>query len=300
MTERISDDTETTVVRRVTYGLAALAALAAFGCGENLTPVAEREAYEPAEIEPLECFPNLDSTIVADELPIAEGVAARYLVTPAGATRPVDLRGLVNASGQRRWDWSAPSPEDRLAELSADPLGAQWFADEFPGGRFVSPVELGGRIMGVYSQSSEAILLHGLASVAEEPRSERTLFVYDDPVAVYRFPLEVGRQWVSVGTVQDGTFRGLPYAGRDTYEISVEGDGELLLPDLSFEQVLQVYTKVTVQPAVGTSTVTRQVSFVYECFGEVARATSREGEEEKFFDVAAEVRRLGISSETSL
>ena len=111
---------------------------------------------------------------------------------------------------------------------------------------------------------------------------------------MYRFPLTSGVNWVSVGRARNSTLLGLPYAGKDTYEVSVDAVGELRLPDLIFEQAHQVFTKVTVEPSVGAPVVTRQVSFFAECFGEVARATSAVGETEKFFTTASEVRRLGI------
>jgi len=52
-------------------------------------------------------------------------------------------------------------------------------------------------------------------------------------------------------------------------------------------------TKVTVEPAVGDAVVRRQVSFYAECFAEVARATSADGETTDLFTTATELRRLG-------
>mgnify|MGYP000997285483 FL=1 len=45
--------------------------------------------------------------------------------------------------------------------------------------------------------------------------------------------------------------------------------------------------------AVGASSSTRQSQFLFECFGEVVRATSAPGEKDDDFTTAAEVRRLG-------
>ena len=55
--------------------------------------------------------------------------------------------------------------------------------------------------------------------------------------------------------------RGLPYDGKDTYEVKVDGAGELLTPDFIFTQVLRVRTKVTVEPSAGQATVQRQTAF---------------------------------------
>jgi hypothetical protein len=136
--------------------------------------------------------------------------------------------------------------------------------------------------------------MHGFASAEENGPEGKTLLVYAQPVALYRYPLEVGKTWVTVGQVSNGTLRGLPYAGRDTYTITVESSGRLDLPDLTFTQAMRVKTNVTAEPAVGAPVTRRQTGFVFECFGEVARATSRDGETQDDFTQAAEVRRLGL------
>jgi hypothetical protein len=94
--------------------------------------------------------------------------------------------------------------------------------------------------------------------------------------------------------VKNATLRGLPYAGQDSYAISVDAAGELILPSITFTQALRVRTTVTATPAAGAAVTTKQVSFLFECFGEVARATSQTGETQDNFTTAAEVRRLGL------
>ena len=64
--------------------------------------------------------------------------------------------------------------------------------------------------------------------------------------------------------------------------------------DLTFTQAMRVQTNVTAEPAVGLPVTRRQAGFVFECFGEVARATSRDNETQDDFTAAAEVRRLGL------
>jgi len=58
--------------------------------------------------------------------------------------------------------------------------------------------------------------------------------------------------------------------------------------------VLRVRTRVQVTPAVGIPTSRRQVGFLSECYGEVARATSRDNETDEDFNTAAELRRVGL------
>jgi hypothetical protein len=275
--------------------VALLSLLAAVvSCGENLTPASDRQLYDGGGDEPLPCVPNLDGQIDADELQAAIGVAANYLVSPKGEERAVDVVGTVDGSGKRVWDWSANAPSDQLAQLTASSLSGKWYAASFPGGQFVAPLDAAHSLESVYVHDDQALWLLGYASTEQAPAAGKTLVVYQQPVALYRFPVQVGGQWVSVGTVQNATVYGLPYAGRDTYEVSVDAAGTMHLPDVTFSQALRTRTKVTQEPAVGTSVVRRQVSFLFECFGEVARAQSRDNETADDFTTAAEVRRLGL------
>jgi hypothetical protein len=282
-------------IRSACWALLALAALFAANCADPLPEnPADYEPYEARELEPLDCVPNLDGQIDADEMTPKVGVPVRYLVSPDGEHRAVDLAGQPR--GDRFvWDWSEEVPSDQLAVVEATSLSERWYADSFPNGQFVAPFDLGAKTEAIYSRTDSALRLHGIASRQEDPASGKILLAYDSPVELYRFPIEPGRDWVSVGEVQDGTFRGSPYAGRDTYEVEVSATGELSLPQMTFKQVHKVHTKVTVQPAAGQTSTTRQVSFLFECFGEVARATAQEGDPDKNFSTAAEVRRLGFN-----
>ena len=94
--------------------------------------------------------------------------------------------------------------------------------------------------------------------------------------------------------MQNGTFRDTPYAGTDVYDVEVPATGRLELPDFAFTEAHQVRIHVTIYPVVGFVSSTRQVSFLFECFGEVARATSALNESQENFTTAAEIRRLGL------
>ncbi len=128
-----------------------------------------------------------------------------------------------------------------------------------------------------------------------EPPEGQTRLVYDAPVAVYRFPITAGATWTSTAGVT-GTFDGLPYRGQVTYAARVRDAGELRLPDVTFTEVLPVDFTVTNAPTPGTPVVQRQVSFLFECFGEVARATSHPGEQSPDFSNAASLRRLTLEA----
>lgn len=264
------------------------------GCGDNLTFLDVPGAYEGQTPQALECVPNLDGRIDSVELPTAIGVPVSYLISAADASRTIDSVGEATNEGGRLWDWSAAASDDGLARLSARSIETMWYAATFPEAEFAAPFDAGGTIDGIFFQDEQALWLLGLASVEAEPAEGQTLLVYSEPVAVTRFPIEVGRSWTSVGEVRNSMVRGLPYAGRDTYTVEVSRAGELALPDLRFTQALQILTHVSLEPAVGFPTSRRQVSYFFECFGEVARATSEADETDPDFTTAAEQRRLSL------
>jgi hypothetical protein len=268
-------------------------ALALSACGENQTFV-DRDAYVPGEPPPLSCVPNLDGQIDAVELPVALGVPIDYLVNPAGTEVSIDIAGSVNSAGQRVWDFSADDGTDQLAVLAAVDVSERWYADAFPGAEFAAPLDAGGRTEGIYVRGESALFILGLASREPDPPEGSTLIVYTEPVAFYRFPIAPGMEHVSVGEVMNGELRGLPYAGRDVYEVRADAVGIVELPDLTFEQAHRVRTRVTVQPAAGMATSQTTVSFLFECFGEIARATSLPNETTEDFTTASETRRLAL------
>ncbi len=268
-------------------------AVALTACGENRT-FPEKAAFQPAAVTPLSCVPNLDGKIESNELKAALDVPESLVVSPAGIHRTVDLAGKVDTQGRLVWDFATDYADDQVARISASALVGKWFAASFPTGQYVAPVDLGAGLLGIYAADGSNLLLLGIASSVINPPEGKTLLVYNAPVAVHRYPLEVGKTWVSAGVVQNGTLRGLPYAGRDTYQVNVDAAGRLELTDLTFTQALRVRTRVTVEPAVGASVSRRQVSFFFECFGEVARAASVDNEPLEDFTTTAELRRLGL------
>jgi hypothetical protein len=276
---------------RSTVLLAALLSFAA--CGPNRT-YPDRATYQPATVAPLSCVPNLDGAIEASELQTAFDLPVTYLVNPVGSTRAVSIPGSTTTAGKQLWDLSTDYADDQAAKLTATHLTGKWYAASFPTGQFVSPLDLGGTTDGVYANDGTKLLLLGYASATENPTSGKTLVVYTAPVAIFEFPLTVGKQWVSVGEVRNATLRGLPFAGRDTYQVKVDAAGELDLPDLTFSQALRVRTTATIEPSAGTPITRRQVGWVFECFGEVARATAKDNETADDFTTAAELRRLGF------
>ncbi|HEY5952251.1 MAG TPA: hypothetical protein VIV40_42425 [Kofleriaceae bacterium] len=258
-------------------------------CGPNLTP-------EPTADPPLalDCLPNLDGKIAIDEIRIATNAKGSYWVSAPDT--PVDVVGTAESDGTKRWDWSVVAPSDELVAVETSSLEGAWFAPMFPGGELVAPLNIGHTVVGIMVRDAQSLSLLGIASTIENPPEGKTLVVYDAPIPLYLFPIVTGARWSSVGkiTTGHGTIDGLPFIGENRYDVSVDAIGELDLPEVTFTQVHRVTTHVTVQPSSGPSVSRRSVSFMFECFGEVARATSRDGEPVTDFRVAQEVRRLGI------
>ncbi|MEM9067342.1 MAG: hypothetical protein AAGE52_02510 [Myxococcota bacterium] len=267
-----------------------LAAL--FACGNNQT-FPDRGRFMPGDAGALDCIPDLNGSIESDELLPAIGVPVSLLVSPVGIEREVNIAGSI-VDEQRVWSLDLDFADDQLAQIQASDLAGQWFADSFPEGEFVAPLDPASQTLGIFRHTETALLLYGLASAEENPSAGQTLYAYASPVEVNRFPITAGDEFVSVGEVSGGTLLGLPYAGRDIYEVRVVSTGRLQLIDFEFEQAHRVDTRVTVEPAVGVATSRRQVSWFFECFGEVARATSRPDETEVDFTTAAELRRLSL------
>jgi hypothetical protein len=247
---------------------------------------------EAADAGPFTCLPNLDGQIDATELQVALNVPVSYVVSAPNKTETVDLVGQVDSSGGVVWDYSQSLASDVLVTIQASPLGAQWYAASFPAGQWSAPLDVGDTLEAVYNADSSAMYLLGFASTQEAPKEGKTLVVYATPVAFYRFPIKPGSSWISTGQVTGGMLRGLPYAGNDTYDVTDVAVGQMLLHDYTFTQVHRVKSTVTAAPSVGEAAVTRQDSYLFECFGEVVRATGRTGETNDNFTTAAEVRRL--------
>ncbi len=268
-------------------------ALASVGCGDNATLPPDRNPATDGDAGVLACIPNLDGKIDHDEVAAAIGVPIHYTVNPAGEPRRVDVEG-TETNGKYTWSLSADYADDEALVITPSLAKDQWYAASFPSDAFVTPFDVGGTIDNIGEITDSGLLLLGLASHQKNPPAGPTLLIYDHPIQLLQFPVVVGQSFVSTGNVVDGMADGLPYAGMDTYEVSVDGIGSLDLPTLLFQQVMRVRTKVTVSPAVGAAVTQYQVSFYAECFAEVARATSVDGASSSHFTQAAELRRLGF------
>ena len=284
-----------TSLTAICFALALTSALVS--CGDNETPPPQHAAYDGGVGTALPCIPNLDGKIESRELVPQIGIPASYLVSPSGKERPVDLVGKTDPAGKQTWNFAVDFADDQVARVAAQKIDGKWYASSFAAvaNPVVVALDVADRTEGVYTQDETGFFLHGIASVTPDAVEGKTLLVYNAPIMLYRFPLQPGAAWTSFGEVQNAMLHGLPYAGKDTYEVKVDGAGELGLPDFILTQALRVRTNVTVSPSAGQETKQRLVGFLFECLGEVTRATSKLNEPNENFTTASELRRLGIS-----
>lgn len=244
-------------------------------CTTNQTP-----QPEPAPVLP-ECVPNRDGIITSAELPVALGATLPYYV---GENRTIDQQGT-------RWDFSEERPDDDVVELGPIALADQWYAASFPAGQFV--VDAGGGLDGIYHQNEQALWLDGTAS-RDGAMASRTLVVYPQPIPVLRFPVTVGDTYTASAPLAGATIQGLPFNGSDEVTVSVVDSGLLAVPYVEFSPVLRVTIAASRAPTTGPATTRRSTLFLFECFGEVARAESKPDEPSADFTQAAYFRRFAL------
>ena len=239
------------------------------------------------------CRPDLDGVIADSELPVAVGATARYFVS--GRAQVVDVDGVL-IEGARVWDLSTVADDDRLLAVTTSALGGSWFADrvEQAADAYLVPLDASGGLLGIMQRRPGALATLGSASAEPDPPDGQTLLIYDAPVDLYRLPLSVGNSWTSEVEIRDGKVQGLPIAARQSWRVEALREGQLVLPDLTFDRVLQVALFVHQEAVVGQPTDWVQISFLAECYGEVARFTSQLGVSSANFETAGEVRRLGF------
>ena len=117
------------------------------------------------------------------------------------------------------------------------------------------------------------------------------------PLPALRFPVVDGLAYEVTADIVDGIIAGLPFVGTDTLALDISGTGRLDLPYVRFSPTLRARTLVTRRPSTGTPVVTRRTTlFLFECFGEVARAESNPNEPDANFTTAAYLRRFALGA----
>jgi hypothetical protein len=217
------------------------------------------------------CTPNLDGIVEAAELPFAVGALAYVRV---GTNVEVNTAGEPAREG-RLWDLSRPSAQtEPQGSLRLLPLEEQWFGDEFPGATLAGALAPENGIMGALELSNSAVYLHGAASKEEEPAEGKTLIVYQEPVPLYEFPLELGNVTSHTTRATGAFISGIPTAFEDVTTIEVTSAGTVILPDFEVERALRITIRLVRTPVAGIAAQQTTHVFVAECVGEVARMVS--------------------------
>jgi hypothetical protein len=210
-----------------------------------------------------------DGVITARELPLPVGETLGVRVATSVS---VDTAGVTRADGTRLWDLEGPFTGDADGAQVRTSVEGTWFASAFAGASYALPLSTEDSLLGVFERTDEALLLRGI--VSPEGGLTRTELRYDPPVAVWRFPLEVGRAWDERTTVS-GVASGVVTAYSERWQVSVDARGALGTP-AGVRDVVRVSTLIT--RTVGVSvTPYRRLAFVEECVGTVGQVFGSAG-----------------------
>ena len=130
------------------------------------------------------------------------------------------------------------------------------------------------------------------------PADGKTLLLYDEPIA--RLPLPVvtgGMTYSTRARSPTATIRGLPYAGSDTYEVEVDAAARSTCRTSSSRRPSACARTSRSRRRPAARRRQAQDAFFFECFGEVARATSKQDETERRFHHRGRAAPLRACSE---
>lgn len=244
-------------------------------------PKVEETGTEPP---PFTCDGDNDGVIEAGEMDASIGARAMYLANAQGQDTTVDIDS---------WDFTTGPSDVSVTFEVKDPAG-QWWSPSFPDASFASPFFVYAPTeLGIFRQDASGLTMLGLASETEEGD---TLLVYDPPVTVYQYPMEVGSTWSAAPTFTDALLQGVPNQGEERWTFTVDATGTARVPGFDLENALRIRLDLTQTWAVavdGNTWSTIEYFYVRECVGEVARIVSRRDETDPHFTVAAEYRRWG-------
>jgi len=241
--------------------------------------------------EPNSCTPNGDGIIEREEVPLRAGLQATFRVAHGVE---VDTSGTTK-DGTREWNFSGDYSGDRAEIIELQPVEGKWFASDYPEADYAMQLAGDSEELGVFRTTDSALQLLGVVSPEDGART--TNISYDPPVSVLEFPLQKGATW-QTETEATGTHETwspfTPITYDETYTNEVDARGTVQTPYGTLENVLRVRTKLERSGSSGGVSfgTIRTFSFVAECFGTIVTIRSEEGESEKEFDEAAELRRF--------
>jgi hypothetical protein len=231
------------------------------------------------------CVPNNDGTITRDEVPMAVGLRATYLVADSVTW---DTTGTIGDAGARTWDLTGSLTGDHSVIFEAESPTGAWWASSFAAATFSMPLVASSSDVGIFQVGDESLSLIGVASATSG--AEDTEVKYATPIPTLQFPLSLNATWTTTSNVT-GTYNGIPDTTyTENYVTAVDAAGQMKTPFGDFS-VLRVGTVLT-QTVGLVKTVTESFVWVAECVGPVAAATSQSNTTTAEFSSDAEVRRL--------
>jgi hypothetical protein len=191
-------------------------------------------------------------------------------------------------NGQRRWDLSGVLANDQDRTLALAAPDSAWWAPAFPGATYATPLVSTSDLRGVFQLGASHLDLLGV--VSPDSGTYKTELEYDAPARILAVPMQAGTTWTSSSTVS-GYAQGVIVAYTEAYESRVDHVGTMVTPYGEFP-VLRIATDLTRTSGFTTLATTRTFTWVAECFGPVATASSQSFESSDEFTDIAEVRRL--------
>lgn len=247
------------------------------------------DSYVPLPDAAVSCRGNNDGVIERSEVVFLPGAEARYRINPAGVGAVVDTAGTMRGDGTRVWDFT--NPDGELVSLRVLDVSGQYFAAQFPTAQYAARLDPRDPVLGVYRATDTAVELLGAVG---EMESTRTVIPYNPAVELLRFPMRMGSAWTVTGTTMNAMVEGTPVASRDTYAMTVDASGEVQLGALTFRNALRLRVELTQAFPAGPGRRRIQYLWMTECYGEVARITSMDGQVALEFTTAQEFKRLGL------
>jgi len=247
------------------------------------------DSYVPLPDAAASCRGNGDGVIDRSEVVFVPGAEARYRVNPAGVGVVVNTAGAPGAGDARVWDFT--SPDGDVVTLRLLEVSGQYFAGQFAGAQYAARLDPREPTLGVYRATDTAVQFLGAVSESE---ATRTMLKYDAPIELLRFPMRMGDTWSITAMTVNGMVDGTPVASRDSYTMTVDAHGEVQLGALTFRDALRLRVELVQQFPAGAGRRRIQYLWMTECYGEVARISSLEGQVALEFTTAQEFRRLGF------
>ena len=213
------------------------------------------------------CVPNGDGTITRAEVPMMSGLHASFVIaenvtmTTAGTSQP---------DGSVDWDFSGALSGDHTVVITTDAPQGQWFSAQYAQATYTSKLSDTQTFLGVYQATQAALVLQGVVNPTNA--SPQTELSYAPSAEILAVPLQMGTTWTSTSQVT-GKADGVASIYTEKYDSVVDARGTLKVPYGTFE-VLRVQTTLT-QTVGAVINTTQSMAFIAECFGPVAKLTSK-------------------------